>query len=180
MRLPVGTLVPVTLQELAGIVASVVPRESLSTQEVVTLLTFEMMIVVPVPEWTRLGLAVSVPVGVPEQLPPPAVAVLVQEPPAPVHVSVYVPAVLMPATEPLVAFPVEKPPPVQEVALVEDHVRVVGSVVAGEAVSEQVGGGVKAGETVTAVHALEQLLASFDSVMTPVLAADALSAQVRM
>ena len=53
-------------------------------QEVCTLVTFETVRVVLVPERTRAGVAVMVPVFVPEQAPP-MVRGWVQEPPAPVH-----------------------------------------------------------------------------------------------
>ena len=52
--------------------------------EVCTLVTFETVRVVLVPERTRAGVAVMVPVFVPEQAPP-MVRGWVQEPPAPVH-----------------------------------------------------------------------------------------------
>ena len=88
----------------------------------------------------------------------------------------------MPAVEtvvlPLVALPVEKPPPVQLVAFVELHVRVEGTELVGLALKVQIGAGATLAETVMAVQA-PQLLPSFDSVIVPELPAEDLSAQAR-
>ena len=78
--------------------------------------------------------------------------------------------------EPLVGLPkpVEKPPPVQLVALVQLQlsVRPLGLV------NVHDGAGWATADTVTGVQG-EQLLLSFDSVITPGLPAEDLSAQVR-
>jgi len=84
------------------------------------------------------------------------------------------PAVLT-ALVPPVAFPVEKPPPVQEVAFVELHVSVDGTLSAGEAERVQVGG---SEVTATFDHA-PQLLPSLLSAISPASPAEDLSAQAR-
>ena len=80
--------------------------------------------------------------------------------------------------EPLVGLPkpVENPPPVQLVALVQLQlsVRPLGLV------NVHDGAGWATADTVTAVHEVLQLLFSFDSVMTPELPAEDLSAQARI
>lgn len=127
------------------------------------------------PDFTRVGLAVIVPVGL-VQAPPPTLVLAEHEPPVPVHERVYAPDTFV-ETEPFVAPPVEKPPPVQEVAFVEDQERVEGTVL-GEAESEHVGVGWTALATVMADQG-PQLFPSFDSAIVPELPADDLSAQAR-
>ena len=114
-----------------------------------TLDAFHVMVEV-CPARTRVGLAVMVGVAGPAQVPFDTETLAEQEPPAPVHVSVYAPAVETDA-EPEGAPPVENPPPVQLVALVDDQFRVVGTVPPA-LVNEHVGGGTYGAATATFVH----------------------------
>jgi len=169
---PVGFVPPGTVQEFAG--SETFTPGPVMVQEPVMPEALYVRVAVA-PGFTRSGVAVRVPVGFVHAAPP-TFALAEHVPPVPVQESVYAPETEV-LTEPLVAPPVEKPPPVQEVALVEDQVRVEGTVL-GEAESEQVGVGCAAAATVTAVHG-PQLFVSFDSVITPLLPADDLSAQAR-
>ena len=81
----VSMVVPVTVQLLAGMVLDT--PGPLTTQDVCTLVTFETVSLVAVPDFTRAGAAVMVPVFVPEQAPP-MVSGWVHEPPAPSHLRV--------------------------------------------------------------------------------------------
>lgn len=169
---PVDTELPGTVQELAGIVWFT--PGPVTVQDVVIPVA-EYVIVLESPDFTRVGFAVMVPVGA-VHAPPPTEALAEQEPPEPVQESVYEPTVFT-ETLPFVAPPVENPPPVQEVAFVEDQESVEGTVL-GEAESEHVGTGCTAAATVTGDHG-PQLFPSFDSAMVPELPADDLSAQAR-
>lgn len=146
----------------------------MTVQEVVIPVA-EYVMVLELPDFTRVGFAVIVPVGA-VHAPPPTLTLAEHEPPEPVHESVYAPTVFT-ETLPEVALPVENPPPVQLVAFVDDHVRVDGTVL-GEAENEQVGTGCTAVATVTGDQG-PQLLLSLDSAIVPALPADDLSAQAR-
>jgi len=111
------------------------------------------------------------------QAPPLTVTLSVQKfPILSVQVSVYAPAVET-LTLPLVASPVENPPPLQVDALLELHVRVDGIEPVGDAERLQE---TRAGAwlAVTFVQA-PQLLFSLLSAMTPAFPAELLSAQAR-
>jgi len=88
----------------------------------------------------------------------------------------------LPAVEtflvPLVAFPVENPPPVQVVALLLLHVSVEGTLFEGDAERVQVGIGLGAAATVIFVQA-PQLSFSLLSVIVPAFPAELLSAHAR-
>ena len=113
------------------------------------------------------------PAPVQEPPPPPpetvTVALSVSEPPGPVHWSVYVD--VEPGetdTLPEVAPPVEKPPPVHEVASEEDQVRVEESpeaMVVGDAV--RLAEGAEAPAVMVTVVQGPQLSPSFDSLIEP-------------
>ena len=81
-------LVSVTVQELAEMVCEK-PPGPVTTHEVCIFLMFVTLRVnLPTPDFTRAGVAAMVPVFVPEQAPPMVSDGGVQEPPAPLQVSV--------------------------------------------------------------------------------------------